>query len=42
MGKKRIALSPRNMGGRTMATTKLRLLSIRNTQNDFDNNDLKI
>ena len=33
---------PSNMGGRTMATTKLRLLSIRNTQNDFDNNDLKI
>ena len=33
---------PSKMGGRTIATTKLRLLSIRNTQNDFDNNDLKI
>ena len=33
---------PSKMGGRTMATTKLRLLSIRNTQNDYDNNDLKI
>ena len=33
---------PSKMGGRTMATTKLRLLSIRNTQNDYDNKDLKI
>ena len=33
---------PSNMGGRTMATTKLRLLSIKNTQSDFDNQDLKI
>jgi prepilin-type N-terminal cleavage/methylation domain-containing protein len=33
---------PSNMGGRTMAATKLRILSIKNTQSDFDNQDLKI
>ena len=33
---------PSKMGGRTMPTTKLRLLNIKNTQNDYDNEDLKI
>ena len=33
---------PSKMGGKTMATTKLRLLSIRNTQSANDQTDLKI
>ncbi len=33
---------PSNMGGKSMATTELRLINIKGSQNDFDNNDIKI
>ena len=33
---------PSNMGNKTMATTELRLINIKGSQNDFDNSDIKI
>ena len=33
---------PNNMGGRTMATTSLRLINLKNTHSDFDKTDIKI
>lgn len=33
---------PSGMGGRSMATTKLRLINIKGTHSNFDNTDLKI